>query len=211
MKQQEKGKRSIALPVTLILLVMSLMGNVLLLTKNININQTNAVEEGGVILDRAKRSLELAQYMEGQMMEVRELSTSDGTAERLAARYAASSLQRGGSSLKELMATAELQAAGALEGAGAAAEAYVDSFAYERLTGIGNGAGALDDSERKTIEQLQQSFSELAGALSAFSFAGEGNKSFMIRLSAGHGWHEVAGSVQAVMRQYASNDHGLIA
>ncbi|MFD0958629.1 hypothetical protein [Paenibacillus chungangensis] len=206
MKQQQKGKRSIALPVTLILLVMSLMGNVLLLTKNINNGQRIAVQKGEVIFDRAKQSLELAQNMEGRMMELIELSPSDGTAQRLAARYAAIDLQHDGSSLKELMATAELQSEGALEGAGATTEAYIDNFSYERLFAIGNGAGALDESERKAIEELQQSFSELQRAISTFSFVGEGNKSFMIRLSSGYGWHDVATSIEAVIQQY-TNSH----
>lgn len=205
MDQPKQGKRPLALPITLILLVMSLMGNILLYTKHIENTRGNAQEQGQSIYDSFKESQSDVAYWSESLGRVAGYPDAESGLARLAASLLAEELQRNGSEgLSVMMSKAAAIDAERFEGAAEDYTAYVKGL-YERLLAIGEGSGPLNPDEKKAVENMNASFGELADRLAAFPYQAEGNRNALIRLAGGFDWLDTADLIKESMQWYLSN------
>ncbi|WP_062492342.1 hypothetical protein [Paenibacillus sp. 32O-W] len=206
MKLESKStKRSYALAVTLVLLVFSLMGNVLLYTLYLKNGMDRGVENGKQIVRAA----------EGAKRHV--ASVMDGTAgllEAVSPEERASALYRLGLSLRDADLLAEFtETAVKISGEDAAAERRSASdfiLSVERSFGdIANGAGVLTAAERKEILAIRAAYEQMQGILDKFDTSAGDNKSFLIRLqNGGGGWAVIGGQLLDAMSGFGAAGEG---
>jgi len=194
-EKEQSGKRSLALPITLLLLVMSVMGNVLLSTKNIGYTRDQTVDEGRAVftqLEKGKSDLAYWSRLAGEAVASPAAENGIG---RVTAAYLSESIARGEAHLGSLLDTAEKLDVSAFEGA---AGAYADFMAdrKEKLAAIGAGSGPLADAERAALEGSKTSFEEMEELLTEFHYAGSDNKNVLIRLAGGHDWLPIAAKLR---------------
>lgn len=185
---QPQGKRSIALPVTLLLLVMSVMGNVLLYTKNIEHTRGQAQEDGLAIYSSFEEAgAELAYWSElGQSA----LQAADAGVSRATAGFLAQSLARSESGLGTLFDKAGEIDPERFADARQTYDAFVASR-IESLTKMEAAGGPLSQSESEVVASAVEKFAELDAAINEFHFTGKDSSSVLIRLSGGHDWLDV--------------------
>ncbi|OBR63102.1 hypothetical protein A7K91_23655 [Paenibacillus oryzae] len=204
MKEQKKagqGGLSKALAVTLVILVLSLMGNILLLTKNMGFSQGEKVEQGETIIANLEW-LRDGLAIWGEALE--EMAASDEARGdvRMTAGFMAASLStvEGSfySSLFNVMGAAqELQPSNLSNGPGAVS--YHMSKLRNLLGDISGGSGALTADEMLELEDAAASIQQLKEAVSEFNFAVKGDRLSMIRLAGGHEWLPVAAKLQELL------------
>lgn len=200
MDQQKTGKRPLALPITLILLVMSLMGNVLLYTKHIENSRGNEQEQGQSIVNSFKESQSDLAYWSEFVNRIEEYPDSESELARQAAAHLAEALQRNGSEgLSEMMIKAAEINAERFEGATDDYAAYI-KWLSDRLLAIGEGSGPLNPDEKKAVENTKLSFGELTERLAAFPYQAEGNRNALIRLAGGYDWLDTADLIKESMQ-----------
>lgn len=191
-----------ALPIMLVLLVMSLMGNILLMTKNIEHSRGNEVEAGEVVYDGFVQSRDHLAVWSGYMDQVVAPKGGEASLSRLSASHLASLVASDEGGLSVLMASsAEI---GGAEYADAAQqyEGFRKKLA-EELAAIGNGNGPLQGSELEKISAVQALFVQLTEQLGQFHYEMEGDRNSLIRLSAGHDWLEIAKELQKTVLSYS--------
>lgn len=187
-KNQPQGKRSIALPITLLLLVMSVMGNVLLYTKNIEHTRGQAQEDGLAIYNSFEEArAELAYWSElGQTA----LQAAEAGVSRATAGFLGQTMTRSASGLSALF-----DKAGEIDQEQFAdARQTYDTFVASRsesLSKMETAGGPLSESESAWLAATVDKFAELDAIISEFHFIGKDSSSVLIRLSGGHDWLDV--------------------
>lgn len=202
--QPKQGKRPLALPITLILLVMSLMGNILLYTKHIENTRGNTQEQGQNIYDSFKESQNDVAYWSESLGRIVDYPDSESELARQAAALFAEDLQRNGSEgLSAMMSKAAAIDSERFEGAADDYSAYM-KWLYERLLAIGEGSGPLNPDEKKAVENMNASFGELTERLAAFPYQAEGSRNALIRLAGGFDWLDTADLIKESMQWHQS-------
>ncbi|MCR2803187.1 hypothetical protein [Paenibacillus soyae] len=200
MEQQPKGKRSIALPVTLVLLVMSLMGNVLLYTKHIEHTRGNAYDTGEAIFTGFKDGQSELAYWAEIAEQASLLADTDAESARLTAEHLGGAmLQAEHSGIAAIMDHAAVIGGERFGEAPAAYDAFVNNW-HDRLLAIGEGEGALNPDERKAVMALMDHLAGLTELITAFPYEIEGSRNAMYRLSGGHDWLDLADEIQSSLR-----------
>lgn len=199
--EAKPGGRSKALAVTLVILVLSLMGNILLATKNIGLSQSQKVEQGENIIANLEWLRDELLFWQEAFGEMAASDESRGDV-RLAAGFMAKSMSTGGaslsSSLSNLMSAAQqLQPNSLSSGPGAAG--YYMSKLGELLGDISGGNGPLTADEIQELNDAASSFQQLEEAVSEFNFAIKGDRLSMIRLAGGHEWLHIAAKLQELL------------
>lgn len=201
MEQQQNGKRNWALPITLVLLVFSLMGNILLYTKHIEHTRSNTEHSGETIFQGFKDGQEQVAHWSATMQEIGQYMSSEPALARLTAAHLADSMERDEVGLSVLMEqAADIDAAVY----GEAPEAYkgYEAKLVGELRDIGAGSGPITEAEQGAIGEVQSSFANLTEILSAFHYAMEGDRNSMFRLAGGHDWIEIAAELQKSLNNY---------
>jgi hypothetical protein len=195
-KKQPPGKRSVALPVTLLLLVMSVMGNVLLYTKNIEHTRGQSEEEGLAIFNSFEQAREELAYWG----ELAVQAADDEGLNRVTAGFLAESMDRSENGMRSLFVKASGQDKERFAEAPLAYEAFV-SGQRETLSTLEASTGPLTASERSALESVRADFAELDAIISEFHFTGKDSSSVLIRLSGGHDWLDVIEKLLAALRK----------
>ncbi|HTG69203.1 MAG TPA: hypothetical protein VL921_08055 [Candidatus Udaeobacter sp.] len=195
MEQQQTGKRSIALPITLVILVFSLIGNVFLYSQFLQHIQAQKFVKGQGIYAAASES---RQFLEEMIPQLDSLLQSKSMEERLALKFDAGKLTANGRALVELTA----------EAAGISAEpdkldsnlpkSYLNDV-ENGLQIIGRYDGPLNEAERAYILGLKSSFEAMSGIMKGFNTNIADNRSAVIRLSSGLDWIELVMKLQQLM------------
>ncbi|MFF2887778.1 hypothetical protein [Paenibacillus sp. NPDC057967] len=204
MEQQQNGKRSWALPITLVLLVFSLMGNILLYTKHIEHTRGDIVRTGEMIFHGFKEGQEQLAHWSAYMEEIQQRADTEPGLARLAAKYFNISVDREQAGLAVLMAQAAEIDSAAYSHASETYDAYEEKL-KAMLQGIGAGSGALSEAERAAVSEAQSSFVNLTELMSAFHYAMEGDRNSMVRLTGGHDWIDIASELQKALKDYAGS------
>ncbi|MHA7962718.1 hypothetical protein ACX93W_01145 [Paenibacillus sp. CAU 1782] len=195
--QAKQGGRSKALAITLVILVMSLMGNILLATKNIGFSQSEKVEQGEDIIANLEWIRDELAFWQTAYSEMAASNESGGDA-RLAAGIMAKSMSKGGADLLSLLSTAkQLQPNSFSSGPGAVSYYMIEL--RDLLGDISGGDGALSADEIQELEDAESSFRQLEEAVSQFHFAVKGDRLSMIRLAGGHEWLHIAARLQELL------------
>lgn len=191
MEKETAGKRSWPLAVTMMLLLFSLIGNVLLLTKYMQHNQDEKVRAGEEIYEALVQSRDYFESMNGMLTELEELLESDESHVRIAAAYVADAALHNGQSLSKLMEHADKLSDQTLGQAEETANAYVNGI-HDQLNRISSESGALSEQDRHYLSDIRNSYEEMTVIMESFHFRIEGIRSAMIRLSGGYDWLEIA-------------------
>ncbi|RIX54119.1 hypothetical protein D3P08_07690 [Paenibacillus nanensis] len=200
MDQHEQKKRPIALPVTLLLLVMSLMGNVLLYTKHIEHTRGNAEETGQDIVKAFMSSQFDLEYWSKFAEDISALAVEDGDAARKrAVHFADALLHSGDNGLSEIIRIAHDIDDDRFADAPEAYTLYMNQL-IARLNAIGEGSGPLNPDEHKAVANMLQSFTGLTEPIAAFPYAAEGSRNALIRIAGGHDWLDLADKLQESFR-----------
>lgn len=195
MGQQQTGKRSIALPITLVLLVFSLIGNVFLYSQVLQHKQQNNFETGQKVYAAAVQS---KQYFEELIPQVDALLQSGQLETRVEAKFLAGKASQKGQALFNLMTEAELIAGKSEKRDAEQSLKYVNEV-EEALQAIGNYPGPLKEEERAYLLALKGSIEEMARIMASFNTNIADNRVAIIRLSSGLEWIELVEKLQQVM------------
>lgn len=188
--KQPPAKRPIALPVTLLLLVMSVMGNVLLYTKNIEHTRGQAEEEGLAIFSGFERARDELVFWSGLAGQAASQTAGDAGAGRASAGFLAESMARSEGGLGYLFDKAGEMDQDRFADARQSYDAFVASRS-EALSRIKTADGLLSVNDRDWLAGTSGEFAELDAIASEFHFTGKDSSSVLIRLSGGHDWLDV--------------------
>lgn len=197
MGPQQMGKRSIALPITLVLLVFSLIGNVFLYSQFLQHKQENNFETGQKIYAAAVQS---KQYFEELIPQLDALLQSEQLETRLETKFLIGRALQKGQALVELAAEAE-QIAGKSEKRDTEQSLQYVNEIEEALQAIGNYPGPLKEEERAYLLSLKGSFENMAGIMEGFNTNISENRVAIIRLSSGLEWIDLVEKIQQAMSE----------
>lgn len=197
MEQQQTGKRSIALPITLVILVFSLIGNVFLYAQFLQHKQERKFVKGQRIFAAASESKE---FLEEIISPLNALLQSKSLEERLALKFEAGKLTAKGRALAELTAEAASISAEPDKWHANLPLTYV-SDVENGLRTIGRYDGPLNEAERAYILALKSSIEAMSGTLKGFNMNIADNRSAVIRLSSGLEWIDLVGELQRIMQE----------
>ncbi|MGM0880652.1 MAG: hypothetical protein ACQEXQ_06360 [Bacillota bacterium] len=200
MGQQQTGKRSIALPITLVLLVFSLIGNVFLYSQYLQNKQQNNFETGQKIYAAAVQSKE---YFEELIPQLDAFLQSNQLETRAEPKFLAGKASQKGQAFINLMTEAELIAGKSEKRDAEQALKYVNEV-EEALRAIGNDPGPLKEEERAYLLALKGSLEEMARIMGSFNTNIGDNRAAVIRLSSGLEWIGLVEKLQQVMSGQAT-------
>lgn len=188
MEPQKSGKRSLALPVTLIILVFSLIGNVFLYSQFLQHKQQIKHDTGQRIYNAAVSSQQYASEMIPLLDALLQSKTLD---DRLGLVYNIGKLSAKGGGLTELAAEAAAIADDSAAWDTTVPAMYV-SNAEAGLLAAGRYEGALNDSDASYVTELKSSYVALNGVLGEFNANIGETRIAVIRLASGLDWMELA-------------------
>ncbi|RJE89875.1 hypothetical protein D3P07_06515 [Paenibacillus sp. 1011MAR3C5] len=204
MEQQQNGKRSWALPITLVLLVFSLMGNILLYTKHIEHTRGDIVRTGEMIFQGFKEGQEQLAHWSVYLEEIQLNADTEPALARLTAKHFNVSVDREQAGLAVLMSHAAEIDSAAFSQDSETYDAYEKKL-QQALQDIGSGSGALSEAEHAAVSEAQSSFVSLTELMSAFHYEMEGDRNSMVRLANGHDWIDIASELQKALKNYAGS------
>ncbi len=198
MEQQTAGKRPMALPITLLLLVVSLIGNVFLYSQFLQNGQEKKYELGKSIYGDAVSAID---YAEGISAQLPALTASGSLDERMAVKYEAAQ-----SVAKQGAIVSLAKAAHTLTGEkGAIRTASFDGFIEyvdEQLQAVGRYEGELNEADRQSLLELGQVLDAISEHLrGTFNESIADSKAALIRVSTGIGWIDSMPELQQLAEQ----------
>ncbi|MBD2869475.1 hypothetical protein [Paenibacillus arenilitoris] len=184
MEHEKSGKRPLALPITLVILVLSLMGNVLLYTLHLQHTQEARYDEGQ---DIYRAAVESKLYVDELSAHVDAVLGSKATEDRLEAKYGFGRAAVLGTGVIELVAHAERYSEE--EGANGVEKAtlFVNNV-DAALRQVGNYGGPLKEKDLAYLNSLKATLEEMAGALGGINTNLSDNRAAITRLSSGLEW-----------------------
>jgi hypothetical protein len=198
LEQQPASKRSIALPITMLLLVFSLIGNVFLYSQFLQHKQEKRLERGQNIYSYAIASIDYAERLSAQSTA---LAASHSLAERAQLKYEAGQAAGGGESMILLAEAAEELAASETAVTASGFESFIGKV-DEQVRASGNDEGALSAEERQSLQELAQALDAISELLrNTFNEGIADNKAALIRLSTGLGWLENMPRLQQLVEE----------
>ncbi|MGO4544398.1 hypothetical protein AB4Z29_06345 [Paenibacillus sp. 2TAB23] len=200
MEPQKSGKRSLALPITLVILVFSLIGNVFLYSQFLQHKQQIKYDTGQRIYKAAVAS---QQYASEMLPLLDALLQSKALDERLDVLFHIGKLSAKGGGLTELAAEAA-----AISGDSAAWDTEVPAMyvsnAEAGLLAAGRYEGALNDSDAAYVTGLRGSYETLNGVLGKFNANVGETRIAVIRLASGLDWMKLAKQSMETMAEQAA-------
>lgn len=193
------GKKPIALAVTLVLLVVSVMLNVLFSTKNMSYGQDQKAEAGERIFMHLATLNEKNTLLLQYNFDIVDFSAENNKLARLTAAHAVPVVVEVKSELSQLIATAQ-NFDKAVFSAQATEKLEWIQLIEDQLQVISTSEGELTQAEVDELNSIIEGSEHLLQIIKSFNFNVEGNKNAMIRLGNGFDWIE---QVQA-LEQYVN-------
>ncbi|WP_336771712.1 hypothetical protein [Paenibacillus sp. MMO-58] len=189
-KEQSK-KRSYALPITLLLLVFSLTGNVFLYSQSLQGGQDDKYEKGLDVIEAAKKATSYYQAVLDDAAAILEGKTSE-----------AGTVIRDAAGVNDF-----LQQAGSFD-----ADHPFDSgkiYAYmidvdHSLSYIKEQDGPLTTQESAYLKALQDVYSKQLAIVKQFNFDADKTRSGAIQIGAGIGWLDIAKQLEQSIEEQSS-------
>jgi hypothetical protein len=192
LEQQQTGKRSIALPITLVILVFSLIGNVFLYSQFLQHKQENNFVKGQKIFAAA---LESKQYVDEMIPVLDAMLQSKSLDERLDVKFDAGKAAAKGNALVRLTEEAASISAEPEKFSSEWSLAYLAN-AEKSLQAIGHYNGALNEEEQAYLAGLKSSFEAMSETMNGFNTNIADNRIALIRLSSGLDWIDLVSKLQ---------------
>ena len=201
MEPQKSGKRSIALPITLVILVFSLIGNVFLYSQFLQHKQENNYEKGQRIYAAATESQQYAKEMT-PLLDAFLASNTMG--ERLTLQFDAGKVTAKGTALTELTKEAASISVQPEKWNEKLPDSYV-SEVEKGLQAIGRYEGPLNEADQSYLTELKNSFVAISSILSGFNSNIGDSRIAIIRLSSGLDWIDLVEQLQNKMMGQSEN------
>lgn len=191
-----KGKKSIALAVSLVILVASAMLNVLLSTKNMGYGQAQKVDIGEHIISYFSLLNEKDELLVTYSSSMRDYMEDEAGLVRLTASHTIPVVDDLKAALGNLIELAQTYNKGTFT-TGLANELNWLQQIQDELSMISSQDGKLTQQEFDQISAINEGSEHLYELINSFNFNVAGNKNAMIRLGNGFDWIE---QVQAIER-----------
>lgn len=191
----EQRKRPVALPVTLLLLVISLIGNVFLYSKYLQNEQDRNYEKGQAI---GQAAVSAGDFYNNALSGLGHLLESETLNQRTQALFELGKAYGSSQGVTDFIALAhDMQGTAQNED-----ELYKTLAAAEQdLSGIGGYEGKLTEADWNKVLLLQSDYQEQRDILFAFNFDALDIRSSSIRLGAGFGWLDIAEKLEQAVLQ----------
>lgn len=195
MDHQTSPKRSLALPITLVLLTFSLIGNVFLYSQYLQNGQEDKYQTGQHIAASAARA---ESFYKALLLEV-ERMYSDDQSERIDAKFDAVSAFRSAEGVMEFIGQAheingtELQ----IDALGN----YVSGIEFS-IEQVGNHEGPLTAAEKTYLSSLQEALTKQHDIILKFNFDAAESRSLSIQLGNGMGWTDIADLLEQAINEH---------
>lgn len=199
MDMEQQKRKPIAIPILIILLVVSFTMNVLLSTKNIQHGREQLEQTGADIIQSALTSKEHVGRLLTFVDRIRDDSNEEIASQRALA-YAAAVHMEAEDALVRLQQYAEDTPLTEMRVADAATNmTEFQQKTIEQLTIIGQGKDAFTATELEQLEQLHTTLQQINKEWDAFPFQYAGYSSSMIRVANGQEWLPVADQLNKIV------------
>lgn len=187
-KEHQSKKRSFALPITLLLLVFSLTGNVYLYSQSLQGEQNDKYEKGLEIIDAAAKAVSYYQAVLDNTNAILEGTTAeDGSVIRDASGV-----------------TGFLQQASSFDEANKFDPDHIYSYLIDvdnSLAYIKQQDGTLTEKQSGYLKSLQEIYSKQLDILNKFNLDSGKTRSGAIQIGAGIGWLDIAKQLEQSIRE----------
>jgi|GEM_PF-2931784 hypothetical protein len=188
-KEKQPKKRSFALPITLLLLVFSLTGNVFLYSQSLQGDQDDKFEKGQEIVEAATQAVSYYQAVLDDTNAILDGKTAE-----------AGTVIRDASGVAEFLKQASSFNEDSEFDSGQIYSQMIDvsnSLAY-----IKQQDGTLTEQESGYLKSLQEIYSKQLDIMKQFNLASNKTRSGAIQLGAGIGWLDIARQLeQSILEQ----------
>lgn len=203
MQGSEQKKKPIALAVTLVLLVISLILVVMFSAKSIGYKQELQVATGEQIVERFKQLDGKLAHLQTNTSQLVERAGDWDEAAQLLSAHSQVMLQDVYDHLAALLELGKDIEPDKLGDAEADKLAAWHDQQQQLLLQLAAAAQA-SASDQEQLQQLSQQAAEMKSAVSDFNFKMEGNRNAMIRLAAGFDWLELVKQMEEAVKVAAS-------
>jgi len=200
-QKQPEAKRPYFTAVMLVLLVVSVMGNVALYSKSISQQQEERIERGFVIMQSGS---EAKKHFESVTTHVREMLASDRVADRLLLKSKLAASFHNAKSVTQFITEAEVSHGESYPAPHRKAEDFLadTELSFEQL---GNHDGPLTGVEREYLEMIESVYAKLSETLKSFGYENNiTDRAIALTVQAGGKWVEQGGELLAHMNEPAS-------
>jgi len=198
---EPKGKKPIALAVTLVFLLISVILCVMFSSQNIAHKQTQKIEVGLKIFGSLEQALLKTEQLQQLSSKMNGYSLEESNVIRVigaTSLYSLQDLQREVDHL--LQQGIEIDQAAFSEQAVGRQYLLLQNL-QNQLTALGAGNGTLTPEEQELLNAFATHVEQLHGIIDKFNFAMKDNKNAMIRLAGGFEWIEIGQQLDQYMNQ----------
>jgi len=200
-QKQPEAKRPYFTAVMLVLLVVSVMGNVALYSKSISQQQEERIQRGFVIMQSGS---EAKKHFEGVTAQVRELLASDQIADRLLLKSKLAASFHNVKSVTQFIAEAEVSHGEPFPAPNRKAEDFL-ADTEQSFEQLGNHDGPLTGGEREYLEMVETVYAKLTETLESFGYENNlTDRAIALTIQAGGKWVDQGGELLAHMNEPAS-------
>ncbi|SFI61710.1 hypothetical protein SAMN02799624_01658 [Paenibacillus sp. UNC496MF] len=195
--EEQQAKRPIFTPIVLIVLTVSLIGNVFLYSKLIQNDQTSKADRGAAVIRSGNGA---KAFFDEAAADTGDLLAKGDIADRMLAKSKLLAAYRQASAAADFIRAAE-DANGRKFAAKRGADEFLDQT-LASLQAVGNHAGPLTAGEQAYLNGLLQAFKACQQELSAFQHDTV-NKEQSLAILVDAGWPSIAGSLLTEMNKPA--------
>ncbi|MCQ6558337.1 hypothetical protein [Paenibacillus mendelii] len=196
MEQQQQPKRSFFVPALLLLIVISVTVNVILYSKSISRAQEDRVQRGLAIASMGNNA---KLHFQSVHAGVQALLAGSDMASRLAAKSEVSAAFHHAADVASFLHEAETTSGQPFTAAKRDAATFTSQVELS-LQQLGNHEGALNEAERRYLQQLDAVYAKLKEASDPIDF-GEVTKPAAMTIQAGGTWVEIGTKLFEIMNE----------
>lgn len=193
---EPKGKKSISLAVTLVLLVISIVFNVMFSTKNIGVNQALSVKKGEVVLDHFKSLKNSNEQVNQYLDQILQNTKDQHVQSRLIALHTIPYIDTISEELFALINDAAAYEKAKYYKSELPQNLMMLETWRSQLQQIGDATGEITQAEYDVISEMLEQSEMLYSTINEFNFLVEGTKNALIRIGNGFDWIEHVESLE---------------
>ncbi|MUT66666.1 hypothetical protein GOM71_12075 [Paenibacillus sp. NEAU-GSW1] len=193
MEDQQAGKRTLTLPITLVLLVFSLIGNVFLFSQYLQGKQDEQLRTGQHIIETAQQAAANYNALINEAAVMLELNEKGVYTDKLQQATGAAGLDGAG-------AAAFIAEAKSIKGE--AAENHATAYFAEirkTLDALHGRKEPYTEADKQSLTALRQSLESQAAIIAEFDFDAAESRSSTLQIATGIGWLELADQLETEM------------
>ncbi|MBB3108984.1 hypothetical protein FHS18_001036 [Paenibacillus phyllosphaerae] len=197
MTEQDKPKRSYFVPALLLIIVISLTGNIVLYTKTMLNNQDDWARRGHTIIHSG---VQLQQHIDKVLSTIQSLETASDVPSRLEAKSSVSSAFDSLNAVETFFAEAETSNGAPLQAERRTASEFLVQ-AEQSLVDLGNHEGTLTAEEKAYLAMLKSTYTKLKEKADGFIYTDDATREEALTARADKRWVTMASELQTIMNE----------